>query len=255
MIGWLKHPLRVTGRLFWLAGELSLAAVRFVIQCAFRSEGSTTRLRAAWLHQTARRMLRIFRFELKITGELPSRGMLICNHLSYVDILVFGSFAPVVFVAKKEVRSWPVFGWFASLGGTVFVHREKRTQTKAVADQVQSVLDQGVLVILFPEGTSSGGETVLPFKSALLEPATQPRHSLHVGCIRYELDDGDPREEVCYWKDMALVPHLINLLSKRRVRGSVALAQVPTGMNDRKELAKLLHAEVMRLKTESTLSS
>jgi lyso-ornithine lipid O-acyltransferase len=248
MNGWLKHPLRVTGRLFWIAGELLAAALRYVTQCVFTPEDSVIRVRASWLQQTTRRLLRVFRFELHIAGAIPSRGMLVCNHLSYLDILVLGSFAPTVFVAKREVRNWPVFGWFAKLGGTVFVHREKRTQAKAAADQIHSVLESGVLVILFPEGTSSNGDTVLPFKSALLEPATQQMNSPYVGCIRYELDDGNAGEEVCYWKDMTLLPHLINLLSKRGVRAWVRLAQVRTDVSDRKELARLLHAEVMRLK-------
>jgi 1-acyl-sn-glycerol-3-phosphate acyltransferase len=108
-------------------------------------------------------------------------------------------------------------------------------------------LQNNVLVILFPEGTSSGGQGVLPFKSSLLEPATQQTHSLSVGRIHYELDDGDPVEEVCYWRDMTLAPHLLNLLSKQGIRASVRLAAVRDGSTDRKELARQLHAEVLKL--------
>lgn len=249
MTGWFKHPLRVTGRLLWMAGELLLAALIYLSHCAFRSGDSATFLRASWLRYTARRMLRIFRAEIQLSGPIPSHGLLVSNHLSYVDILVLGSLAPTVFVAKREVKGWPVFGWFASLGGTVFVHREKRAQSREAADAIQTVLKSGVLVILFPEGTSSNGETVLPFKSALLEPATQQSHPLFISRIAYELDDGDAGEEVCYWKDMTLLPHLINLFSKRRVRGTVRFAEVHTGETDRKILAKQLHLAVMNLKT------
>ena len=69
--------------------------------------------------------------------------------------------------------------------------------------------------MLFPEGTSSDGDTVLPFKSALLAPATQQEHLLSASFIRYALDDGSVADEVCYWRDMTLVPHLLNLLGKR----------------------------------------
>src|SRR5262249_36493317 len=86
--------------------------------------------------------------------------------------------------------------------------------------------------------TSSGGQTVLPFKSSLLEPAAQCGHGLTAGLIAYELSDGDVTEEVCHWKDMTLVPHLINLLSKRAIRVSVRFAELHQGSSNRKEPAK-----------------
>ena len=103
-------------------------------------------------------------------------------------------------------------------------------------------------MILFPEGTSSNGETVLPFKTSLLEPATRQTHALFAGLIQYEIEDGDVGEEVCYWKDMTLVPHLINLFSKRTLHASVRFTQLRAGSTDRKELAKQLHSEILRLK-------
>jgi 1-acyl-sn-glycerol-3-phosphate acyltransferase len=122
-----------------------------------------------------------------------------------------------------------------------------------VTGQIQSALNQNVLVILFPEGTSSGGETILPFRSSLLEPATRQTHPLAAGLIQYELADGDVSEEVCYWKDMTLVPHLINLLSKQTVHASVRFAQLREGSTNRKELARQLHSEVLRLKEATVI--
>ena len=113
----LKHPLRVTGRLFWLGGELLLAAFNYAIHCAFRPHDSLPAARAAWLQNSSRRVLRVFRVETQITGNIPSSGLLVCNHLSYLDILVLAALAPCVFVAKREVKHWPVFGWFAKAGG------------------------------------------------------------------------------------------------------------------------------------------
>jgi 1-acyl-sn-glycerol-3-phosphate acyltransferase len=248
MKSWFTHPLRVTGRLLWITGEFLLAALTFVRRCGFVPKDSALTARAAWLQHTTRRFLRIFRTAPRISGPVPSSGLLVCNHLSYVDILVLASLTPAVFVAKHEVKSWPVFGWFARLAGTLFVDRERRTHVGQVTDDIQAALNQGVLVILFPEGTSSGGQTVLPFKSSLLEPATRQSHSLFAGLIRYEIDDGDVSEEVCYWKDMTMVPHLLNLLSKHTIRANVRFAQLREGSTDRKELARQLHSEVLRLK-------
>ncbi len=248
MKAWLKHPLRVTGRLFWLGGEFAFAGLSYLCSCAFLPKEALPVARALWLHRSARRFLRIFGLAVQVSGPIPVGGLLVCNHLSYLDILVLGSSAPAVFVAKRDVKHWPVFGWFARLAGTIFVSRERRMQAGRFADELETVLNRGMLVILFPEGTSSDGRTVLPFKSSLLEPAVRQTHPLSAGLIRYELDDGDMAEEVCYWKDMTLVPHLINLFSKRGVRASVRFTQLREGSADRKQLARQLHAEVLRMK-------
>ena len=250
MNSWLKHPFRVTGRLFWLGSELFLAALNYAICCAARPQDSLPSARAAWLQNTSRRLLRVFRIETQFTGDIPSSGLLVCNHLSYLDILVLSALAPCVFVAKREVKHWPVLGWFAKLAGTVFVHREQRAQAGQTVDQIETALQTGALVVLFPEGTSSGGESILPFKSALLEPAARQTRPLAAGFLRYELGDGDVSEEVCYWKDMTLVPHLINLCSKRTVRASAHFNCLREGNADRKQLARQLHAEVVRMKHE-----
>ena len=248
MNSWLKHPLRVTGRLFWLGGELFLAALNYAIYCAACQRDSLRSARAVWLQNTSRRLLRVFRIETQCTGDIPSSGLLVCNHLSYLDILVLSALAPCVFVAKREVKHWPVLGWFAKKAGTVFVHRQLRAQATQTVDKIEAALQTGALVVLFPEGTSSGGESILPFKSSLLEPAARQTHPLAAGFLRYELNDGDVSEEVCYWKDMTLVPHLINLCSKRTVEASVDFNHLREGNADRKQLARLLHAEVLRMK-------
>ena len=248
MNSWLKHPLRVTGRLFWLGGELFLSAVNYAIYCAACPRDSLPSARAMWLQNSSRRLLRVFQIETKFTGDVPSSGLLVCNHLSYLDILVLSALAPCVFVAKQEVKHWPVFGWFAKLAGTVFIHREQRAQAVQTVDEIEAALQTGAVVVLFPEGTSSGGETVLPFKSSLLEPAARQTHALTAGLLRYELGDGDVSEEVCYWKDMTLVPHLINLCSKRAVQASVHFNHLLEGNADRKQLARRLRAEVLRMK-------
>jgi len=242
-----RHPLRLIGRLLWMNFEFVVITVVFIRRCGFRPSRATTQARAEWLQYATRRFLHIFSATIRTSGPVPTRGLLVCNHLSYVDILVLASLTPAVFVAKREVKSWPVFGWFAQLAGTLFVDRQRRSTVGHTTNEIEAALNLGALVIIFPEGTSSGGATVLPFKSSLLEPATRPTGSLFAGRIQYEIDDGDVSEEVCYWKDMTLLPHLLNLLSKRTVRATVRFSQVPAPSPDRKELARQLHAEVSGL--------
>jgi 1-acyl-sn-glycerol-3-phosphate acyltransferase len=245
---WLKHSVRVTVRLIWLGGELALGALNYTIRYAGLRRQSSPSARAAWLHNLTRRLLRVFQLEIQFAGDLPTGGLLVCNHLSYLDIVVLAALVPCVFVAKSEVQRWPVFGWFARMAGTVFVERERRVRAAHAVSEIEAALNAGALVVLFPEGTSSGGHTVLPFKSSLLEPAAQPSRTLTAGLLQYQLADGDASEEVCYWKDMTLLPHLLNLCGKRAVQASVHFKPWREGHADRKQLARQLHAEIVRMK-------
>jgi len=254
MTALLRHPVRVTGRLVWLMAEFTWAALNYVRQCGL-SKNCPESKRVLWLQHHSRRILAIFKTKIQTSGPVPSSGLLVSNHLSYVDILVISSITPAMFVAKREVKGWPVFGMFAKMGGTLFVDRERRTRVGQTTNEIQSALDRGALVVLFPEGTSSDGKTVLPFKSSLLEPATRQIHALFASLVQYEIDDGDVSEEVCYWKDMTLVPHLINLLSKRTIRASVSFTQMREASTDRKLLARQLHSEILRLKEVPAFSN
>ena len=244
-----RHPLRVTGRFFWFVGVVICAVLDFSIHLGFRPKKSAQLQRARWLHRHSRRALSIFRLKPRVLGEIPTRGLLVSNHLSYLDILVISAITPAIFVAKREVKFWPVVGSLAQMGGTLFIDRARRTQVGEMNDQIQNALDGGALVVLFPEGTSSNGQTVLPFKSPLLEPAARQTHPLTVGCVQYALDDGDVDTEVCYWGDHTFFPHLLNLLGKRAVRGTVTFAAFPPTGADRKELARQLREEILKLKS------
>lgn len=243
-----KRSIRTAARSLWLAGEVILASVRFaglVNACTGTPDRSA---RSRWLQRTCRRALRVFNLELQVNGSIPSGGLLVCNHLSYLDILVLAATTPCIFVSKCEVRHWPVFGWFASLAGTLFLQREKRADVARMTTEISRVLDSGALVVLFPEGTTSDGRSVLPFKSSLLEPATRQAYGLSAGFIQYALRDGSVADEVCYWRDMTLAPHLLNLLGKRGLEARLHFSRLQPASPDRKQLARQLHTEVVRLK-------
>lgn len=180
---------------------------------------------------------------------MPQGGLLVCNHLSYLDILVLSSIRPCVFVAKRDVAAWPLFGWLARAAGTIFVDRRRRVATGVVVDLMRGVMANDSLVVLFPEGTSSDGSTVLPFKSALLEPALQLNCPVSVGAIDYSLPEGSVADEVCYWRDMTLVPHLVNLLSKAEVKSKLSFARFDPHDVGRKQLALELRREIVRLRS------
>lgn len=252
MNGFRRHPLRVIVRLGRLAVAIFISLLDYLFHCALPRCDAKLAARAAWLHRAARRTLRFLHVEPRTSGPIPSRGLLISNHLSYLDILVLSSITPAVFVSKHDVKYWPVFGQFAVLGGTVFVDRRRRFQVGHVNDEIANALNQGALVVLFPEGTSTNGQTLLPFKSSLLEPATNPAWPLAIGWIHYEIDDGDAGNEVCYWGDHTFFPHMLNLLSRRRVRAAVRFGQFSQRGADRKELAQQLREEILALKEKDS---
>ena len=241
--------IRAAGRLVWLAFEVTAALFDYFFEVGLTSSKNLRAARAAWMHRAARRHLKIFGGSVHVSGELPKSGLLVSNHLGYLDIVVICSVAPTVFVSKAEVRHWPVFGVLAKLGGTIFIQRERRTHVGEVNNEIESALTDGALVVVFPEGTSSNGETILPFRAPLLEPALRGGHEISLACLRYDLDDGDPKTEACYWGDHSFFPHLLNLLGKKSVRATLRFAKFRRTTDDRKELAQQLRAAVLELKT------
>lgn len=223
-----RTPLLGIVRSVWrslgFAAALAAAATDYAWGPGFRARLAPLRRRALWLQRWSRIVCQIIGLELRYTGHPPVAGMVVSNHLSYLDILAYSALVPCVFVAKKEVATWPILGLFARMAGTIFVDRTQRLKVGEANLQIAEALRTGIVVILFAEGTSSDGRTVLPFRSSLLEPAASSRCPLTPAAIGYTLDDGSVADEVCYWGDMTLLPHLLRLFTKRIVHARVAFA-------------------------------
>jgi len=244
----LRAAGRATSFLSYITGTILAQTVRLALSKAAR----TRRARADWLQRVAARCARILHLKINRFGALPGSGLIVSNHLSYIDIILLAAQRPCVFVSKQEVQSWPIFGQCACLGGTIFVDRKHRGDVAAVTDIMRAVLDEGVLVVLFPEGTSSGGASVLPFKSSLLEPALHVSHPVTALAISYALEEGSVPNEICYWRDMTLLPHLLNVWSKSLIYATLRCGIARPRQGDRKSLARELHDEVAALHATST---
>jgi 1-acyl-sn-glycerol-3-phosphate acyltransferase len=244
--------LRVAGRAISFLFYIACAIVAQTLRLCFFKASRPRRARADWLQCVASRCAQILHLEVNRFGALPASGLIVANHLSYIDIILLAAQRPCVFVSKSEVQSWPIFGQCASLGGTIFVDRKHRSDVAGVADLMRAALDEGVLVILFPEGTSSGGASVLPFKSSLLEPALHVTHPVTAIAIAYALEEGSVLNEICYWRDMTLLPHLLNVWSKSFIHCSLRCGVTRQRRGDRKSLARELHDEVAALYMAST---
>ena len=181
--------------------------------------GSVPRWRARVFHLWARVITRALGMKVTIEGgPPPSPFLLVANHLSYVDIVLLVSTVPCTFVARADLREWPLFGPMVPAGGTLFLNRDLKRDIPRVIEQLKVPYEAGVGVVIFPEGTSSGGETVPPFRSSLLEPAAKGLFPVYHASIRYETPEGQPsaRESVCWYGKMEFLPHLIGLFSLPR---------------------------------------
>lgn len=200
------------------------------------------------LHKWSGWLLR--RFGVAVTAEgapPPAGGLIVSNHLSYLDILVFSSIVPCSFVSKSEVKWWPGIGWAASLAGAIYIDRSQTSATRSVQPRISAALAQGTRLVLFPEGTSGDGSSVLPFHSSLLQAAVEDRAPVTAACVTYELEDGDPRIDVCYWGDMTLVPHAVKLFRKQGIRAEVRFSRKARVFAGRKQAARELWEEVNAL--------
>jgi 1-acyl-sn-glycerol-3-phosphate acyltransferase len=233
-------PLRAAFRLVLLTG-LVLAS----LPSGFASR--TPEQRARWMQRIAHRILRVIGGRVEVRGAIPTDGLIVSNHLGYLDVFVIGSALPAIFVAKSDVRGWPVIGLLCRLAGTIFVERGRRTSVGASLPQIHDALDAGLPVVLFPEGTSSDGATLLPFKTSLFEPAAHHRST--PAAIAYELPGGSVADELCYWRDMVFAPHFWNVLGKRGFVATLRFGEPSAGGGDRKRTAAELHAAVARLCT------
>jgi 1-acyl-sn-glycerol-3-phosphate acyltransferase len=242
---------RAAVKLCWFLLQVAVNAPNYFFTAAFVPAKDKRRARAAWMHRSARCHIKVFGCRPEIFGTIPPRGLLVANHLSYLDIVLIGSVTPAVFVSKADVRQWPLFGWLAKLSGTVFIERERRTHVGVVNREIEDALADGALVVVFPEGTSSDGTEVLPFRASLLEPALLGGHPISTAWIHYELPDGDAKQEVCYWGEHTFFPHLLNLLGKKNVGATLRFGNFQRTTDDRKELAGQLRVAVLKLKTES----
>lgn len=194
------------------------------------------------------------------TRESPA--LILSNHASWLDIIVLGAIAPVVFVAKSEVANWPLFGQLAKLQRTVFVERERRHKTGDAARAMSERLLGGDAVVLFPEGTSSDGIRILPFRSALIgavhhaigDSTHHDRVTVQPVSLAYVRFGGVPvgralREKVAWYGDVDLVPHLLGVFASGAVDVTVSWgAPISYGMDaNRKEIARDAENAVRRM--------
>lgn len=252
----LRAILRITGAL--LATLLACAVLIPTLALLPRASGLRRRVRSAVYRHWGRAAVAALGGRLTIVGELPSETpLLVTNHLSYVDIPLLAAVVDGVFVAKAEVRSWPLLGWVARIGGTLFVDRNSRRDTVRVGRDMAEWIDHGYSVVFFPEGTSGNGDEILPFRSPLLGAAAARQLPVLPAAIAYHTAPGDPpaRDVVCWWGAAPLLPHLRRLLTLEPFEATICLSSTTLIDDYRKRLAERLRSEVAALAEQAARSN
>ncbi len=251
MKGVLRHPIRfivhLTGFLYVLLG----GPLHFFFFYHLTGRGRTRRGRSEWMQYWGRVCTWACHCKIDRRGQPLGGGIYVANHLSYVDIFVLAGMQPTVFVSKADVANWPMFGLLAKHGGTLFLRRESRGDVARIAKELEGPIRDGLAVVMFLEGTSTGGDHVLPFRSSLLEPAAANGWPVIPLWIGYQMDpsQGTVADDVAYWRDMTLLPHMMNLMTKSNITAQVAIGK-PVVNGDRKLLAAEVHSAVCALAGE-----
>jgi len=210
--------------------------------------------RRIWAQHVAQRWfqtcVRLIGLRVTDSGTPPVPGSTLApNHIGYGDIFALGSVVECVYVAKSDMFSWPLFGTLMRASEQIAVRRKRARGLLAAAAQMKERLEAGQSVCVFLEGTSSGGTGVLPFHGSMLQPAIDARAQIVpvALCWRARVDGVDIAEDVAYWKDHVLVPHLWRFLGLRGIEVEIVFgAPIASEGRDRATLAAEVERQVLK---------
>ena len=213
-----------------------------VALAAFAFPFDTPSRRALRIRRWSARLLRILAVHLTVEGVPPRAGapaMMVANHVSWLDIFAINAVRPARFVAKSEVRGWPVIGWLCARVGALFIERVRRHHVAQINTCVATALAAGDTFAVFPEGTTTAGDVMLPFHASLLEPALACGTMLHPVAIRYTRGDGSLCREADYAGDKSLLDSLLAMITQPRIEVVlVFLTPLGTAGTHRRALAR-----------------
>lgn len=199
----------------WRKARIFAHLLRGMYVVATRFPGAQPATRLAINRAWSLEMLRLCGMKLIVHNDqarLDSGVLVVGNHVSWIDIHVVNAWRPTPFVSKAEIRNWPIIGWLAQQLGTVFIHREKRSDAKRIVHELAERLVQGELMCVFPEGTTSSGAALLPFHANLFQAAVSASCPVQPICLFYEDADGLQSIAPAYIGDLTLAESLNAML-------------------------------------------
>ncbi len=191
-------------------------------------------------------LAKIVNLRVKVYGRIPDGygGMVVSNHLSYMDIVTHAAILPLRFMPKSDIAKWPLIGWYLGLSLPIWTNRESKQASKKTLRDIVKTMKRGICMVVYPEGTSTDGKSgILPFKSTAFEAAIIGNAPITPVLTRYIQPPGQPT--VCWYGDMTLLPHLWQILGLPSIEAELRFLDpiYPSGMS-RKELASMVREKM-----------
>lgn len=191
----------------------------------------------------------ILNMKVRIEGSAPEAPfVVVSNHVSYLDVVPLYGVLDCTFIAKKEIRSWPLIGFMAKTLGVIFINRSMRSDVDRVNREQMQTLNEYQGILIFPEGTTSDGSQILRLRSPLLQTAIDIGLPVHVVTLYYETANSDvpATDSVCWHGDISLGKHALKLAKTTRIECVVSISEKPVSGTDRKVLVEKLQDEMRR---------
>ena len=239
--------IRIIYRLtYLLATNFTFSLIGFALNIFFSSDSKKRqKYIAKYAQKWARCVCTALCIEITAQGETPEfdNALIVANHVGSPDIFILGSYFQVVFVSKEEVRDWPLIGFLADLGHTIFVNREKKQQVRETIFSIKDRLNSGLSVLLFPEARVTDGKDVYPFKSAHFEAAILSGKPVLPVMIHYE-DSENPK--IAQWGNQTFIFHIIALLKNPKLKATITVFPLIPSSHDRKDLSVKSHEPIQK---------
>lgn len=178
---------------------------------------ATARQRNWIVSHWSRSLLRILNIEVIRQGNLPDHDavntMFVGNHISWIDIHAINSVRAVRFIAKSDLRNWPIFGWLAKKCNTLFIEREQKKDAVRIIEEATESLKRGDCLCFFPEGTTTEGSELLPFKGSLMQAPINARSTIWPFAIYYPNSDGSANKDMAFCGETTLFESIWKIVS------------------------------------------
>jgi len=249
-----KKIALICGILIYIAISFILNAVLFIYPLI------RFRIISRWTRIFSRFLRFILRIKIDIKGDplvLNENGnFIISNHVSYLDGVILSSLFAVVFVSKSQVRNWLLFGWMSEAGGTIFVDRQRKNKSVDYIRKTTRMLKRKVNVLVFPEGTSTNGERLLPFQTIHFQSPLNSKSPILPVAIKYTKINAadinrDDRDKICWYGQIKFYKHLLGVLELSNIQAEVViypkiyLAESQDTGRSRKEIGEALYKIIL----------
>ena len=199
----------------------------------------------------SRQLLDILNIGIRTEGQWPVRGeggyLVVANHVSWLDVFVLNTIYPSRFIAKAEIRNWPLIGWLCKRSNTLFIERAMRQNTASINQHISALLKQGICVGLFPEGTTTDGKQVGHFHSALIQPAIDAGAMLCPIALRYQDEAGKQSSTAAFTGEVTLSRSIWRVLCSPRLDALLALTPaLSTAGENRRMLARAAQEAILQ---------